>query len=29
MGSIQHALDGKLDIPRELRRDIDLDEREL
>jgi hypothetical protein len=29
LDGLRHALDGKLDIPRELRRDIDLDEREL
>ncbi|WP_019500191.1 LuxR C-terminal-related transcriptional regulator [Pseudanabaena sp. PCC 6802] len=29
LDGVQHALDGKFDIPKELRRDVDLDEREL
>jgi DNA-binding NarL/FixJ family response regulator len=29
LDGVRHALDGKLEIPRELRYDIDLDEREM
>jgi DNA-binding NarL/FixJ family response regulator len=29
LGGVKHALDGKLEIPRELRYDMDIDEREM